>query len=310
MPRTFVLLTFTAVALVVLCAGGCRIEADRQARSIPDSLAMEWTPVGSLNARLPEGVRVFAGKDEQVPLRAWYVRIDEADPNITTRVVVSDEPDRRETVSAFAEETEACVAVNGGYFHTDTDPAAHVGMLVTRDSIWEPPGRSLVRDGRRVRVSRPALGFVGDGEIHIGEVRAEDSTLWPEPSGDTGGTPQPVREALGAGPLLVRAGTTAVTDREKVIFGARMPEVHPRTAAGVTADGALILMVVDGRQPASRGVSLEELAALMREVGAVAALNLDGGGSSALVVDGILVNRPQGGTTQREVMSALVTSCL
>jgi exopolysaccharide biosynthesis protein len=68
-------------------------------------------------------------------------------------------------------------------------------------------------------------------------------------------------------------------------------------------------MVVDGRQPESRGVRLDELAQLMHDVGAVDALNLDGGGSSALVVHGTLLNRPQGLPLQREVMSALVTTC-
>ena len=62
-------------------------------------------------------------------------------------------------------------------------------------------------------------------------------------------------------------------------------------------------------KPESRGVSLEELATLMLEVGALEATNLDGGGSSTLVVNGTLVNRPAGDTVEREVMSALATFC-
>ncbi len=71
--------------------------------------------------------------------------------------------------------------------------------------------------------------------------------------------------------------------------------------------GALILMVVDGRQERSRGVSLDELAILMHELDVVEAMNLDGGGSSTLVVDNTLVNRPTGGITEREVMSVIAT---
>jgi len=82
--------------------------------------------------------------------------------------------------------------------------------------------------------------------------------------------------------------------------------VHPRTAVGYTATGALIVLVVDGRQSASRGVDLVELATLMMDLDCVEAVNLDGGGSSTLVVNGVLLNRPTGGTYQREVMSALV----
>jgi len=108
---------------------------------------------------------------------------------------------------------------------------------------------------------------------------------------------------------LVVDGRTHVTADEEVFFGTSIPEVHPRTAAARTVDGSLILMVVDGRQPSSRGVNLEELAALLRGVGALDAVNLDGGGSSTLVVNGSLVNRPVGVALQREVMSAIATFC-
>ncbi|MFO7769544.1 MAG: phosphodiester glycosidase family protein, partial [bacterium] len=124
------------------------------------------------------------------------------------------------------------------------------------------------------------------------------------PDRGTGST-WPVRDALSAGPVLLQGGRTAVSDQEEVFFGSSIPEVHPRTAAGYTGEGDLILLVVDGRQPSSRGVDLRELALILRDLGCVEAVNLDGGGSSTLVVNGTLVNRPVGGTYQREVMSAL-----
>ena len=64
-------------------------------------------------------------------------------------------------------------------------------------------------------------------------------------------------------------------------------------------------MVVDGRQADSRGVYLEELAVMMMQFNCEEALNLDGGGSSAMVADSRLLNRPAGRTSQREVMSAI-----
>lgn len=78
---------------------------------------------------------------------------------------------------------------------------------------------------------------------------------------------------------------------------------------GYRADGTLVLLIVDGRQVASRGVYLEELAAMMLELGCIEAINLDGGGSSTLVVNGTLLNRPEGNTSQREIMSAIVLTC-
>ena len=69
-----------------------------------------------------------------------------------------------------------------------------------------------------------------------------------------------------------------------------------------------MLLVVDGRQVNSRGVDLMELAIIMRDLDCVEAINLDGGGSSAIVVDGKLINRPSGTSSQREVMSAIAVS--
>ena len=71
----------------------------------------------------------------------------------------------------------------------------------------------------------------------------------------------------------------------------------------------MLLLVVDGRQPASRGVNLVELASILLDLGAVQALNLDGGGSSTFFAGGELLNRPSGGRDQREVMSAITVQC-
>lgn len=69
---------------------------------------------------------------------------------------------------------------------------------------------------------------------------------------------------------------------------------HPRTAVGVLGNGYWVFVVVEGRQKKSDGFTICELAAYMQELGCVAALNLDGGGSSTVVVRNRLVNRPCG----------------
>ena len=117
-----------------------------------------------------------------------------------------------------------------------------------------------------------------------------------------------VDDALHAGPVLMHEGKIRVTSDEEVFFGSTISNIHPRTAAGYRNSGELVLLVVDGRQIDSRGVDLQELAILMRDLGCVEAINLDGGGSSAMVVDGKLLNRPAGTTSQREVMSAIAVS--
>jgi hypothetical protein len=75
---------------------------------------------------------------------------------------------------------------------------------------------------------------------------------------------------------------------------------------GITADGQILLVVVDGRQPGySTGMTMQEFARLFLDLGAVDAMNLDGGGSSTMVVNGEVVNRPSEGV-ERSVGSAIV----
>ena len=114
-----------------------------------------------------------------------------------------------------------------------------------------------------------------------------------------------VKEALHAGPVLVKNGEIFVSVEQEVFFNSPVSGVQPRSAVGYTEDDYLILLVVDGRQANSRGVYLEELALIMRDIGCIEALNLDGGGSSVLLVDGYLINRPFGFKSSREIMSAI-----
>lgn len=82
---------------------------------------------------------------------------------------------------------------------------------------------------------------------------------------------------------------------------------HPRTAIGFSADSTtLYLITVDGRSESSSGMSLAELASLMRSLGVAQGLNLDGGGSTTLVLNGRVVNHPSDSTGERTVGNALL----
>lgn len=111
-------------------------------------------------------------------------------------------------------------------------------------------------------------------------------------------------EAVGGFPLLVRAGRDVLAEQTGIIesFG---PRRHPRTAIGWD-DARLLFVVVDGRQPPwSDGMTLAELAQLFMELGVTDAINLDGGGSTAMLVRGQLVNRPSDVEGERAVGNAL-----
>ena len=113
------------------------------------------------------------------------------------------------------------------------------------------------------------------------------------------------RYVLGAGPRLVKNGS--------VLLGSKVEEFPadittgraPRTAVGITKDQHVILVTVDGRQQSSIGMTLLELASFMQEWGAVDAMNLDGGGSSEMVINGRVLNNPSDGR-ERSVGDALM----
>ncbi len=112
---------------------------------------------------------------------------------------------------------------------------------------------------------------------------------------------------LGAGPQLIKAGKIEITDqREKMIAGFATTR-HPRTAFARLDSGKLLLITVDGRQPGvSVGMSLQELAELLLEYGARDAINLDGGGSTTMVLQDKIVNRPSDQAGERPVSDAIL----
>ena len=112
---------------------------------------------------------------------------------------------------------------------------------------------------------------------------------------------------LGGGPRLVKGGRPAAGSDPGIYPEGFAAARHPRTAAGVRADGRILLVTVDGRQPEmSVGMTIAELAALLIELGAVEAVNMDGGGSTAMVVRGRVVNSPSDLTGERPVGDALL----
>ncbi|MES2124647.1 MAG: phosphodiester glycosidase family protein [Gemmatimonadota bacterium] len=119
----------------------------------------------------------------------------------------------------------------------------------------------------------------------------------------------PIAALAGGQPRLVVNGRgladTALADAEAT--NANLRQRHPRSAVGFTRDSSTLLLVtVDGRQPASAGMDLLELSRLMLRLGAFEALNLDGGGSSTLIVAGEVVNRPSDREGPRAIGNALL----
>jgi len=109
----------------------------------------------------------------------------------------------------------------------------------------------------------------------------------------------------GAG--LLRRGNADVRDWEPEHLASGFLGRHPRTMFGIDRAGFAWLVTVDGRQPdSSAGMTLVELQRLARRIGLTDALNLDGGGSTTMVVAGTIVNHPSDPTGPRTVSDVLL----
>ena len=116
-----------------------------------------------------------------------------------------------------------------------------------------------------------------------------------------------VPEAVGGGPRLLVNGDVSVDWAAEGFDAGFAGGLNPRTAVGASRDGhRLYLVTVDGRQAFSRGVSLAGMAAILKRYGAWNAINLDGGGSTALAANGLTVSSPQGDGSERPVADMLL----
>ena len=112
---------------------------------------------------------------------------------------------------------------------------------------------------------------------------------------------------VGGGPQLIKEARVAITFEDEKISPKFVSDRHPRTAIARLKDGRVLIVTVDGRQPGvSAGMSLPELAVLLLEFGASEGINLDGGGSTTMVVNGKLVNKPSDQTGERPVSDAIL----
>lgn len=209
-----------------------------------------------------------------VPQAIHVVRIDLTRPGVELEVTAGDRSGGREfraqTTSEYLVRNRLSAAVNGGFFEPfrgggaggedyyprSGDPVDVIGLSMHAGIVDSPATHDPKMNGT-VCVKRPAAVSIARGQA----------------------CPAGTDEAMAAGPLLLSAGTPQA---HTLSVTAR----HPRTAFGLSADRRTAWMVVvDGRQPfQSEGATLPEMTEIFRRLGAADALNLDGGGSTTMVV--------------------------
>ncbi|SMO91737.1 Predicted protein [Saccharicrinis carchari] len=129
----------------------------------------------------------------------------------------------------------------------------------------------------------------------------------PSPSFPENGSPYNKVNAIGGGPVLIRDGSVVQNYGYELFYDDIIRSLANRTAIGITADKELVILVVDGRAAYSSGISLKDMARLLKEdMDCKDALNLDGGGSSTLIVNGNVYNQNSIDSGQRSVLTGLL----
>jgi exopolysaccharide biosynthesis protein len=113
-------------------------------------------------------------------------------------------------------------------------------------------------------------------------------------------------DAVSGVPQLIKDGGVEITWEAEKSSKAFVETRHPRTAVAKLKDGKFLMITVDGRSESSGGIGLEDLAKILLELGATDAMNLDGGGSSTMFLDGKLVNKPSDKEGERKVSDAIL----
>lgn len=194
------------------------------------------------------------------------------------------------------------IIYNPSFAATSKTNDAGLEIVVRGDTVSEvisyKGNNPIPRNGYIISAHGNSIDLLGD--IQVGDkIILEEHLVSEDADFDS------ALHVIGAGPRLVKDNQIFVTSRDEQFPSDISVGRAPRSAVGVTKYGDFILAVVDGRQAHSAGCTLEEWANILRnEFGAVNAINLDGGGSTELVVKDSLVNSPSDGS-ERAVGNAI-----
>ena len=285
-----------------------------------DPVTFSWDEV--TGTELPSSVRIFKteGTLNGRPLQAWYAAA-KTDADVKLRVLFPG-LDNKQTIDAQAESEEKClVLINGGIFGRLNNGLAVCDGQQTpwarvEDDNWDVDRQYWGPDSKLHTVSRGLFGVDQDGVPGVfwsytpshGTVYVYDQPIPTVAGGPVqpGGTDTFPCErvqwtpynAITCGPVLLQNGKCPINKNKTAagywetnyelwaddIYGVDV--LADRTAVGYLEDGSTVLCIVDGRIDTSNGATTLEMAAIMKGLGCVGALNLDGGGSTGMWVKG------------------------
>lgn len=302
------------------------------------SAQLQWQNVDSLYGPLPKSVQVFftSQQIDTAPFKACYVIADLKDKELD--FITDTTLNRRLTPAGFYEKNnQPLVVVNGTFFSFETNRNLNAvvkeGRLVSynvnsipgrgKDTMtYRHPFNSAIGISWK-RKADVAWTYTDSAKKKIFAIQVPSQALKdsiPNPDFNylksvVAVNPIPyssaskpsfrkwkMETAIGGGPVLLQNGEIKITNNEELKFsGKAINDKHPRTAMGYTADNKLIILVVEGRNKEAGGATLVQQAQILKDLGCVEALNLDGGGSSCLLVNGKETIKPSDPKGQRPV---------
>ena len=297
----------------------------------PQPIALSWTPVSTVNSNLTAEVKVYETNStlNGRNFKAYYSIADMSTGNIELKTFFSTTAKTPDKFIADATSETVYTMTNGGYFGYNGAVAVSYSLVIDRGSKLTENIGALTRGSYIYSVTRGAFGVTQNQIPSIKWTTGSWTYDIPSPNVE-GETPQKslsatfptVSEnwnaytAVGGAPVLIKNGkivfdfTTTTSGKYMTNYELLQTDIFsstirpPRTVIGNTADNKLILFVCDGRQTHSDGATMLELAQIMKALGCVNALNLDGGGSTAMVAGGTLLNKPSDGS-ERAVASVV-----
>jgi hypothetical protein len=196
-------------------------------------------------------------------------------------------------------------------FHSSTLTKNVLEVIVRKGKVIE-----VLQNGGNARI--PADGFVisatGDQISKLNGlkpgVRLKELRLMPPFSDELRGHGEwfTTEDITNGVPQLIKNGKVDITWEQEKTTKSFVETRHPRTAVAKLKDGKFLMITVDGRSESSGGLSLYDLADYLLSIGAVDAMNLDGGGSTTMFLDGKVVNTPSDKEGERKVGDAIVVT--
>lgn len=291
-----------------------------------------WVKADTSFGALPQGVELFYSNDslDGKPNKAFYCKVPIKNRELIFSAKVGN--GKRFTPSEyFQQHDQPLLVVNTTFFefvqNRNLNAVVQEGKLVAYN-VHSLPGKG--KDTLTYRHAfASAIGITKNRKADVAWLYTDSSSKYPLASQtaipffkDSNALVNPVsssdykmkkwkmQTAVAGGPVLIQNGKILITNNEEIRFpGNQINDKHPRTAMGYTADGHLIVMVVEGRNPGiAEGASLIQLARLLQSAGCWEALNLDGGGSSTMLINGKETIKPSDKTGQRPVPAVWIIS--